>query len=413
MNLGFRCQLKKIVIRLLPIYHFFLVRKLRKRKQINIVFIAMSLSMWRFQNLYNLLSKHPKFNVNILIFPCISYTEEQRMKDKQKLMQYLDENAMSYIPYLEDKPNLEVLDIMKNSDVLFYPQPYWDIFPGEVGYRKFYHKLLCYSPYAFWMSKGDWSYNLPLHNFSWKVFYPTTLHKKDAMEIAYNRGRNVEVVGYLNTDNFMRKSFKTVWKFQKIQKKRIIWAPHFTISSEGFVEQSNFLWMSDFMLDIAGLYADKIQIAFKPHPRLFSELVNHKEWGYNRATYYYNQWKMSDNTQLESGDFVDLFMTSDAMIHDCGSFCVEYHYSQKPVMYIAENFEEQVSLKGEFGQLAMRQHYIGKNQQDIIDFIDNVVLKGEDPMKEGREQFKKDYLLPPNGKTVVQNTMDALLKELC
>lgn len=121
MQLGFRSRFKNIVIRLLPIYHFFLVRKLRKRKQINIVFIAMSLSMWRFQNLYNLLSKHPKFNVNILIFPCISYAEEQRMKDKQKLMQYFDENAMSYIPYLENKSNQEVLDVMKKSDVLIYP----------------------------------------------------------------------------------------------------------------------------------------------------------------------------------------------------------------------------------------------------------------------------------------------------
>ena len=120
-----------------------------------------------------------------------------------------------------------------------------------------------------------------------------------------------------------------------------------------------------------------------------------------------------ENSQLQTGEFVDLFMTSDAMIHDSGSFGVEYHYSGNPVMYIADNFEEQVVEMAEFGQLAMRQHYVGKNQEDIIDFIENVVLKGDDPMKEGREQFKKDYLLPPNGKTVVQNTMNVFLRAFC
>ena len=120
-----------------------------------------------------------------------------------------------------------------------------------------------------------------------------------------------------------------------------------------------------------------------------------------------------ENTQLQTGEFVDLFMTSDAMIHDSGSFGVEYHYSGNPVMYIADNFEEQVAEMAEFGQLAMRQHYVGKSKEDIIKFIEDIVLGGNDPMKEQRLRFVNEYLLPPNGKTVVQNTMDILLKELC
>ena len=119
------------------------------------------------------------------------------------------------------------------------------------------------------------------------------------------------------------------------------------------------------------------------------------------------------NAQLESGEFVDLFMTSDAMIHDSGSFCVEYHYSGNPVMYIAKNFEEQVAEKGEFGQLAMRQHYVGKDENDILRFIERVVLQGDDPMKESRRRFVEQYLIPPHGKTVTENTMDILLKAFC
>ena len=119
-----------------------------------------------------------------------------------------------------------------------------------------------------------------------------------------------------------------------------------------------------------------------------------------------------DNSQVETGEFVNLFMTSDAMIHDCGSVSVEYHYSENPVMYVARNFEEQVEDKNDFGQIAMNLHYVGKGEKDIIDFIENVVLSGNDPMKPQRQQFKQDYLLPPNGKAVAENIIEILTKEL-
>ena len=116
---------------------------------------------------------------------------------------------------------------------------------------------------------------------------------------------------------------------------------------------------------------------------------------------------------MKDGEFIDLFMTSDAMIHDSGSFCVEYHYSGNPVMYIAKDFEEQVAEKGEFGQLAMRQHYVGRNKEDIIRFIEEVVLQDNDPMRDARRRFVEQYLIPPYGKTVTENTMDVLLKTFC
>ena len=177
--------------------------------------------------------------------------------------------------------------------------------------------------------------------------------------------------------------------------------------------QSNFLWMSDFMLDIARKYSDSIQLVFKPHPRLKTELCLHADWGVDKTSSYYNEWASNENTQLETGEFIDLFMTSDALIHDSGSFCVEYHYSGNPAMFIAENFEEQVSQKGVFGQLAMRQHYVGKNKKDIVNFIENVVLNGDDPMKQSREDFYKQYLLPPKFRSVAENVMDVFLKEFC
>lgn len=411
--MSLKVLLKNFLLRCLPFYQHCLVWKLRHKKRINVVFIAMSLSMWRYQHLYNLLSKHPRFKVSVLILPNNLYEEIEQKKDEDILVDYFKSKNITYIlgRYSQDK----YINLRKDlsPDILFYPQPYNGYYTKALSYNSFYDRLLCYYPYAFWMSSGDWSYNQPLHKVAWKLFYPTNLHKQDAKKYCFRKAKNMEIVGYPTADDFLLESHKDIWKKQKYTKKKIIWAPHFTIFSGGEVTHSNFLWMASFMLDLARNYSDVVQFTFKPHPHLYSELCKHKDWGRKRAESYYKMWVEMDNSQLETGDFVDLFMTSDAMIHDSGSFCVEYQYSQKPVMYIAEDFEEQVSSKGEFGQLAMRQQYVGRTKQDIIDFIENVVLKGDDPMKKSREQFVKDYLLPPNGKTVAQNTMDVFLKAFC
>ena len=397
---------------LLPIYQKGIVFRLRHKKRINVVFFAFSLPMWRYQYLYEALSKHTRFNVSVVIIPTNTFSLEQQKSCIDELVKYFSKRNVNYRLGESNEGLLDIKSELK-PDILFYPQPYLLMFSEQFQYDKFRFKLLCYCPYAFWTATDDWSYNLSLHNYAWKLFYSTKLHLEEARNIAFNKGRNVEVVGYPSADNFINHSYKDIWKLQKTRKKRIIWAPHFTISSGGLMKQSNFLWMATFMLELANKYMESIQFVFKPHPRLYSELCNHEDWGERKTELYYVEWANKSNAQIETGEYIDLFMTSDAMIHDCGSFSVEYHYSGKPVMFVSDDFEKLVAEKGKFGQLAMRQHYVGKNQQDIINFIENVVLKGDDPMKEGREQFKKDYLLPPKGKTVAQNTMDVFLKAFC
>ena len=408
-----RTFIKDILLRLLPLYQWFYVKRLRHKKKINVVFFAASLSMWRYQHLYEALSKHPRFNVTIVIQPFITWSLVQQNENTKELSNYFQQKGIPYL--LGTNSNGALLDV-KNElkpDLLFYTQPYDGSLPEEFSYNNFYDKLYCYYPYAFWRSKDIWSYDQPLHRAAWKLFYSTELHRMDARQFARFKDRNVEIVGYPTADDFLSGKHNDVWKPQTAEKKRIIWAPHFTIFSGGPITQSNFLWMAELMLDLAKHYSQKLQFAFKPHPHLFGKLCEHPDWGEEKAKEYYNTWATMENTQLDTGEFVDLFMTSDAMIHDSGSFCVEYHYSGNPVMYIADNFEEQVAEMADFGKLAIQQHYVGRNKQDIIDFIENTVIGGIDPMKPGRAEFVQEYLVPPNGKSVVQNTMDILLKELC
>ena len=246
----FRKLIRHIKINiLLPIYQKGIVFRLRYKKRINVVFIAFSLPMWRYQNLYELLCKHPRFNVSVIIVPTISFSKEQQDNSINELVEYFTIKNVNYILGESIEGSLNIKNEL-NPDILFYPQPYLDLFSEEFRYDKFRYKLLCYCPYAFWTATDDWSYNLPLHNYAWKLFYSTELHRDEARNIAFNKGRNVEVVGYPNADNYMNDSYKDVWKFQPTIKKRVIWAPHFTISSGGLMEQCNFLWMASIMLEL-------------------------------------------------------------------------------------------------------------------------------------------------------------------
>lgn len=403
--------LKNILLRLLPFYQWLLVLRCRQVKEIRVCFFAMSLSMWRYQGLYDLMSKHHKFNPFIVICPSRELSMDHQKMEVQELLRYFNSRGISYIVASEDN----YVDIRKEiaPDILFYPQPYNNYYPKALSFNSYYDKLLCYFPYAYWETSDEWSYTHPLHNTAWKMFYPNKAHKEDAVKYAFRRGHNMEIVGYPNADEFMSGLYIDRWKPQDNPKKRVIWAPHYTITSAGHFVQSNFLWMSEFMLELARKYRDQIQFAFKPHPRLYTELCMHKEWGVAKTQEYFTQWTRMSNTQVETGEFVDLFMTSDAMIHDSGSFAIEYHYSKNPVMYITDDIDKQLANKNEVGQGALKIHYAGKSKEDIIEFLEQVVIEGEDKMKPMRQAFYEKYLVPPGKRTVAENAMEILVRVFC
>ena len=79
--MSLRSIARKLVVRLLPIYHKLLVWRLRHKKVINVVFFAASVSMWRYQYLYELMSKYPRFKTFIVVLPSVSYAKEQQIAD--------------------------------------------------------------------------------------------------------------------------------------------------------------------------------------------------------------------------------------------------------------------------------------------------------------------------------------------
>ena len=107
---------------------------------------------------------------------------------------------------------------------------------------------------------------------------------------------------------------------------------------------------------------------------------------------------------------MDLFCTSDAMIHDCGSFIIEYMYVNKPVMILTDG--DRLAQCNVTATNAYKCHYEGKNEDDILYFIERTVLHGEDTKINMRNAFYEKYLLPPYGESVAQNIINDIKDSL-
>ena len=390
------------------------VAKLRKKDYVNVVFLPMNVAMWKYQHLYELLKEDKRFRVYIFLTPATTFTNEQCVESLRAMRAFFEKRNMEYVDYeLEQgKPMVDIRSLV-DPDLLFYTQPYEGAVDENRGFQNFIDKLLCYAPYGSFPQKMDIFFNLPFCTIAWKLYYPTEQNKKNAIIKSKNKGHNVIVSGYISADDYFTPDKKDVWKVKDRSKKRIIWAPHFTIiEGEGYFHASYFLEMAYFMQELAVEYADRITFAFKPHPRLFSDLCGHPDWGTQKTKDYYDFWAKNENTQLEMGDFIDLFKGSDAMIHDSGSFTVDYLYFDKPVLYDNPNIEEVKTTADELGKQAYDAHYRVKTLSDIKAFIDDVVLGGNDTMAPIRKEFFDTYLRPKDGKTASQFIYEDIVKSI-
>jgi len=357
--------------------------KIRERGSARVCIIVSSLSMWRLEEVWKLMQGNPRFDCRILLIPFAKQSAEEKESEMEKLRTYFRGKG---IPFQEED-TFESFD----PDIVFYQQFYSHSYLDPVRAKHNEFRLLCYSPYGMMFIDKKWQYNSRFHNVAWKIFLQSESHKAKAYELAANHGRNAVVVGDADSDAFLAPDFKDVWKPQDTPKKRVIWAPH-----HKKLGRDSFEWTAEEMKEYAIRYKDSIQFAFKPHPRLKTEL--YKEWGQERTDAYYAFWRDSENTQLETGSFIELFRGSDAMVHDSNSFIAEYLYTRKPVLFLSTNTETIKSKFGKFGKDALNAHYQGSDASAVTEFLDNIVLGNADSMAERRQEFHDTYLIAADGR---------------
>jgi len=395
------------LIKSAPKKHQKALQIIRKKEKVKVAFFLIHESVWKYDVLFDLMLKHPRFEPQIFVCPAVNFGMENMLFEMNKSFEAFKKKGFNPIKTYNEATG-EYLDVKKtfSPDIVFYTNPYEGLQDYRYYITQFSDTLTCYVPYAIMMVDFEFIYNLKFHNLVWRIFSETPIHKEIASQKQKTKSQNSVLTGYPGFDQLLinKKPNDAVWKNKNPNLKKIIWAPHHSMDELNKV--ANFLEYYDFFFELADKYSDKIQIAFKPHHLLRIKLEQ-EYWGKEKTDIYYNKWAKLANGQCENGDYIDLFLTSDALIHDCGSFMAEYLITEKPSLFMVRN-ESVMEHWNTFGKKVIAAHYQSRNKEQLINFIENVVLNKNDWMKEERNNFVQTNLIPKNKLTASENILEYL-----
>ena len=370
------------------------IKKLRDKEVLRCVFFCLFDEVWKFDDVYKKMECHPRFDPIILVCPIVSYDKDYMIYRLNKCYNFFKMNGYRVINSYDIADN-KYIDVVNdiNPDIIFFTNPYRGLIDDRYYIYNFPQILTCYTNYCFFENNDMSLYDSLFSNFLWRYYCETPIHAEYCKMFSRSKGRNAVLTGYPGIEKLIVKNpvldYRD-WKTGNDHKCKIIWAPHHTMEAVGNVFYSCFLQYCEVMINLAEKYKDQIQIVFKPHPLLKVKLF--EKWGKRETEDYYNKWETMQNTSINEGSYYDLFLTSDAIIHDSASFIAEYLYINKPALRLMNGVPAE-QMYNDFTMECLKYYYKAFCEQDIEKFIMDVI-RGHDPLKEARTKFVREVLLP-------------------
>lgn len=382
-------------------YQNYKIKKIRRKDKIKVLFIVGEPNTWKTESLYLRMLTHQRFS------PILGITESRWFPGSKKVM--VDYAIIKGYDFVDmDKPGFSMKEI--DPDIKFYYKPYESNYSEHLYFDQNLKSIVCTINYGFNLSGADTKFRHRIKDYSWKEFIENECVANELAQAGKFIG-NKAITG-LPIQDFLNKpkvEYPDPWLDKAHSKKRIIYAPHHSLKGYNceFIEYATFLEFGDFMLNMAKKYKNQTEWIFKPHPSL--KLKLYKVWGKERTDDYYDKWANMPNTQVQLNEYNSIFKHSDAMIHDCSSFIIEYFYTNNPVLFLENEPHTATQMHvGEFGYEAYKVLQHASTQQQIENFIVDVVHGRDERLQVRREYFNK-YLSIPNGKSACENIIDVIL----
>ncbi len=377
-------------------------------EKINVAFLVTLSSMFPARPLLDELLKNEKFNCALIVIPDYRFNSEATLKKTvDDLMVYKSIMLVSTL-----KKDTDKIDLKKIADIVVPPFPY-DISHRKYNLRNMIKKgiLPIMVNYGYPRSYYD-KYSIIAseeHSLCWRVFAESEYNYRECIEAQKIKGKNVILTGYCKMDGLANLTIPESKKNQKI----VIIAPHHSVNggSNPVLSLSNFERYAELFLKLPSIYP-QIDFIFRPHPALFPCLRGEKFWGNNKVENYLSTLMSYPNVTFSSGgDYFSEFLRSDGIIHDCGSYLVEYFYTEKPQCYMLKDQPDIKDKFTELGQRCLDYCYIAYDEVAILKFIDDVILRGNDIIKKERSKFAKDVVMlnHPNVAKVIVNHLEKCL----
>ncbi len=128
----------------------------------------------------------------------------------------------------------------------------------------------------------------------------------------------------------------------------------------------------------------------------------------DEANTYYNDWEKIGIACYDA-DYIKLFRESKCLITDCRSFTIEYFTTKKPIIrLVSKHFT--LPLPPQVQDI-YDSFYNAYSLEDLYNFIDEVVIKGNDYMKEKRlKVLEEQNLLNSNATENIYNDIKNTLE---
>ena len=316
--------------------------------------------------LIKLMQRDPSFDSKIVVIPDISRGRTHMISQYKSTKDFFIKNyGKENIIDGYDVENNIFNDLADSFDVIYFANPYDDMvheFHG-VKYNVSKNILPIYIPYAFQPDKYSRRVIAQLNmSLCWKIFADTNYTISEYKRYSLNKGSNVFISGYPKMDGLEKINANI------LERKRIIIAPHHTITND-ILPLSNFLRLKDYFLTLPKRYP-QVDFIFRPHPLLFTNMINEGFWTEFDKMKYIETLCTNRIKYSYGGDYFDLFQNSDAIIHDCSSYIVEYLFLDKPCCFILRGRINKIFNK--LGKRCLKCYYIARSECDIDKFIETV-----------------------------------------
>lgn len=378
-----------------------LKKKIKQDKKLKVAFLVDTSSKFASRKLFSLMEKEELFVPYILVIPTTdglelyNKTYNDLSNQYKNVFKVYDEKKNKYTNYLKQTD----IAILNTNDQVIYPKMYRI-------YNFIKHDILtCLVYYSYSLLNISNVVNTDVVNLVWKYFVENKDKYNEISKIQAIKGKNLVASGYPKMDSLHDEPIL------KKDKKTVLICSHHTIWSDEYY--SCFLTYCDFFAELPKKYSN-INFIFRPHPLLNNRLKD--IWGKEKVEQYWNSINSNENAYLdESAEYLNKFANSDGIIHDCGSFLAEYLFTGNPQCYLIKNKNNVSKYYNAIGMDCLENSYLAYKKDDIVDFIENVIIKNQDVMKKQRADFVSNvlkYNYPNSSMVVLDYIKNALTNKL-
>lgn len=368
-------------------------RIIQNKEEKKIRIVMADCTEWATSQIYDYFSRQG-LNIAVVLAPFFHGTDESIKKAYSLCREFCENKKIRYLDaYDPDSWKFKIQHVQDiYGDIMIYTNPWMGAYPQEFNIKNVpLTSVTCYIPYGFMLAKHEHEqFNQFSHNMFTHIYCETKVHWQMYAKYCDIGNAHVEYAGYPKMDWYVEQKEideKSIWKglSDDGHKVKIIYSPHWGLSQSGTFMDNGLK-----ILEYAEKHVASTSWIYKPHPLLEKEVIIQEYMNAKEYQAYVERWENLPNAKVYlSGDYSDIFMSSDCIINDSISFIAEYMYTHKPMLLL----HNESAQYNDFGEQCKKHLYICDSKDiDGVERFIGAVLAGKDDMKAERENFFKEYL---------------------